>query len=199
MKIGLQEINKIINDCKKTGFDVKMNDIAYVILVDNFKDKSIPYKILFDKDTPENEIDKYNNSKNIKFLKKYISTNVLEKIDISKTKKKDSKYADLTFEENKDAMIKMISELKQKYDEKQLEYKDYAKMVADLRIKLNDKFSVTEKQDNQHIIVYKKYNDICMCGREIYRPTKEDIIEDLRKEYKLIPKSKIDNGGENYE
>lgn len=187
MKIGISEINKIIEDLKGMGHELKMSDIAYAYLLQFFKDKNIAYTILFGKGVSDSDINRYDTSAKMKLLKKYIKSNFFnstnkEEQDVKK------KYADITFEENKDAMIKMIDELKVALDEGKLEYKDYAKMVTDLRTKLNDKFSVSEKQDDHMIMVYKKYNDICACGREIYRPTKEDIMEDLLKEYDLIPK-----------
>ena len=200
MKIGLDELNRLIEDCKAVGFEVKMGDIIYALCVDDFKDKSIPYKSLFDKNATDKEIRAYNKHKYTKFLKKYIDTNLLNKEEaVSKSEEKDvtQKYADMTFEENKDAMIKMIDELKEALDEGKIEYKDYAKMVTDLRTKLNDKFSVSEKQDDQRVIVYKKYNDICVCGREIYRPTRDDIIEDLKKTYDLVPKGNLEEEEDN--
>lgn len=195
MKIGLAEITKLIEDCKAVGFDVKMGDIIYALCVDDFKDKSIPYKTLFDKNATDKDIRAYNKHKYTKFLKKYIDTNLLQKEDtFNDTEEKDvtQKYADMTFEENKDAMIKMIDELKIALDEGKIEYKDYAKMVTDLRTKLNDKFSVTEKQDDQRIIVYAKFNHICeWTHKECYLQTKEyamkhwGLIEDPERKVKL--------------
>ena len=195
MKIGLVEITKLIEDCKAGGFDVKMGDIIYALCVDDFKDKSIPYKTLFDKNATDKDIRAYNKHKYTKFLKKYIDSNFLQKEDIlNDTEEKDvtQKYADMTFEENKDAMIKMIDELKIALDEGKIEYKDYAKMVTDLRTKLNDKFSVTEKQDDQRIIVYAKFNHICeWTHKECYLQTKEyamrhwGLIEDPERKVKL--------------
>lgn len=189
MKIGIEQINKIIEDVKAVGYELKMSDIAYASLLQFFKDRDVVYKMLFGKGVADSDIKRYDTSQKMKFLKKYLSSNFFG--DSSKEEDVKKKYADITFEENKDAMIKMIDELKSALDDGKLEYKDYAKMVTDLRTKLNDKFSVTEKQDDHKIIVYKKYNDICACGREIYRPTKEDIMEDLSKEYDLVPKNKI--------
>ena len=195
MKIGLVEITKLIEDCKAVGFDVKMGDIIYALCVDDFKDKSIPYKSLFDKNATDKDIRAYNKHKYTKFLKKYIDSTFLQKEDIlNDTEEKDvtQKYADMTFEENKDAMIKMIDELKIALDEGKIEYKDYAKMVTDLRTKLNDKFSVTEKQDDQRIIVYAKFNHICeWTHKECYLQTKEyamkhwGLIEDPERKVKL--------------
>lgn len=195
MKLGLGEISRIIEDCKKVGFDVKMSDIIYALCVDDFKDKSIPYKTLFDKNATDKEVRAYNKNKYSKFLKKYVDTNFKENgtvINLGEEKDITQKYADMTFEENKDAMIKMIDELKAALDEGKIEYKDYAKMVTDLRTKLNDKFSVSEKQDEQRVIVFTKFNHICeWTKKECYLQTKEyamkhwGLIEDPNKEVKL--------------
>lgn len=204
MKIGLVELTKLIEDCKRVGFDVKMSDIAYVMLVDYFKDKSIPYKILFNKETSEKEIRDYNKNKYTRFLKKYIDTNFLRKEeDILNQGKNDNsqKYEDISFEENKDAIIKLISEAEEKYKKHEIEWDKYSDRVSKLRIALNDRFKVSEKKDEQRVIVYKKYNDICVCGREIYRPTRDDIIEDLKLTYDLVPKqvNTEEENGENNE
>lgn len=193
MKIGLGDISKLIEDCKKVGFDVKMSDIIYALCVDDFKDKSIPYKTLFDKNATDKEVKAYNRNKYSKFLKKYIDTNFLQKeviYDID-DKKDSQKYADLSFEENKDAMIKMIDELKNAYDEGKIEYKDYSDRVSKLRIALNDKFKVAENQDDQKIIVYSNYDTICpYCHHEVRSKSAEDAIEEIKKIYELVPKVK---------
>lgn len=196
MKIGIVEITKLIEDCKAVGFDVRMADIVYAICVGNFKDKSILYKTLFNKDTPEKEIRAYNRNKYVKFLRKYVDSNFLNKkeeiINIKGESDTSKKYEDITFEENKDAMIRMISDLKDALDEGKIEYKDYSDRVSKLRIALNDKFSVSEKQNNQQVIVYAKFNHICeWTHKECYLQTKEyamkrwGLIEDPNKKVKL--------------
>lgn len=189
MAVTVEDISKIIEDGNKLNHDIRVGDIMYILLLREVKEKNVVYASLFGKGFTDDILNKYDKSPKIKFLRKYIKTNYTNKKDSSDSTDVEQKYADMTFEENKDAMIKMIDDLKDALDDGRIEYKDYAKMVTDLRTKLNDKFSVSEKQDEQRIIVYKKYNDICVCGREIYRPTKDDIIEDLKKEYDLVPKN----------
>lgn len=200
MKIGLDELNRLIEDCKSVGFEVKMGDIIYALCVDDFKDKSIPYKSLFDKNATDKEIRAYNKHKYTKFLKKYIDTNLLHKEEaVSKSEEKDvtQKYEDISFEENKDAIIKMIAEAEKKYADGEIEWDKYSDRVSKLRIALKDKFEVAKTQEDQRIIVYKNYNDICVCGREIYRPTRDDIIEDLKKTYDLVPKGNLEEEEDN--
>lgn len=185
MNLDIKDITAIINDGKKLGHEVKVGDIAFSLLCNSISDTKIAFAVLFGKDFSDKDIEKYQKSKKISYVNSYIKANFMSEGGAISSKKEE-----LTFEENKAAMISMIDELKEKYNDGMLEYKDYAKMVADLRIKLNDKFNITGKEDESRVVVYKKYNDICVCGREIYKPTKEDIIEELEKEYDLVPKQK---------
>ena len=66
----------------------------------------------------------------------------------------------------------------------EIEKKDGLKILTDISVKLNDKFSVNDTNNQRVVIVNKKFNAICDCGREIYVPTKEDLME----KYNLIEK-----------
>ena len=193
MKLGIGEINKTIQDCKSMGFDLRMADIMYVFAFQGFKDKNIVYATLFGKGASDSVVNEYDSSKKIKFLKKYMRSNFFKDSLNEPVSKKE--YEDITFEENKEALIKLLGRIQTMATSGEIEKKDAVKLETDIRTKLNDKFAVSEKQDEQRVVVLKKYNDICVCGREIYRPTRDDIIEDLKKEYDLVPKKK-DNGNE---
>lgn len=194
MKIGVNEINKTIEDCKSMGFDLRMADMFYTFALQGFKDKNIVYAVLFGKGATEEEVDEYDTSKKIKFLKKYMRTNFFnddKKDDVPI--KSNKQYEDITFEENKDAMIKMIYETEVAYKDGKIEYKDYSDRITKLRIALNDKFSVSEKQDEQRIIIYPKFNTICERTKtECWLQTKEfamehwGLIEDPNKGKKNI-------------
>lgn len=188
MKIGLPEITKMIQDSKAVGYDITMKDISYVVMMESFEDKEVVYTILFGKESGETVTD-YESTKKMKFLKKYIKTNFVKTKKDSDAK---SSLTDMSFEENKEQLIKNLQTIKEMRDKGELDAKDFIKLDIEIRTKLNDKFAVSEKQDDQRVIVYKKYNDICVCGREIYRPTRDDIIEDLQKEYDLVPKKKTE-------
>lgn len=190
MKIGLTEITKTIEDCRGQGYDLKMNEIAYVFLLQYFKDKNIVYKILFGSEASDAEISKFDTSAKMKFLKKYLKANYIKGKEEDNV---DSQYSDISFEDNKEAMIKMIEEAEKKYKNNEIEWDKYSDRVSKLRIALNDKFKVSEKLDEQRIIVNNKYNDICpYCHHEIRSKEAEDAIREIKEKYDLVPKQKTE-------
>ena len=72
---------------------------------------------------------------------------------------------DISFEENKAEILNLIKATKQAFENGEIEAKDALKIEADLRVKLNDKFSVTEDVKDQIVVVNQKYDAICgRCG-----------------------------------
>lgn len=176
-----EKIENIINECKKVGHDIRIRDISYVLLCRFIQDKHIVYKSIFGASTNDAEIDIYDQSKHISFLKSY-----LKDIEPSGNKTRKRKDSDISFDENKEEMIKLIKEAQDALERGEMEAKDALKIQADLRVKLNDKFAVKEESQEQLVVVQKKYNAICSCGRELYIPTKEDLME----QYDLIENKK---------
>ena len=192
MKIGVNEINKTIEDCKSMGFDLRMADMFYTFALQGFKDKSIVYAVLFGKGATEEDVDEYDTSKKIKFLKKYMKSNFFgNEVDRPVDEKKQ--YDDISFEENKAYMLKLKKDTEEAMEKGDIEKKDGLKILADLSVKLNDKFAVSEKQDEQRIIIYPKFNTICERTKtECWLQTKEfamehwGLIEDPNKGKKNI-------------
>lgn len=174
--ISNEDLNKIIEKAQKDGYFIKVRDISYVILRNCFEDYSVAYISLYggmDKD----EIEKYENSKEIAYLKKVVSKYI--------HKRKGAKEGDITFEENKAYMLKLKADTERAMANGEIETKDGLKILADISVKLNDKFSVSDMTKEQLIFVNIKYNSICeKCGAELYIPTKEDLM----KTYNLIEK-----------
>lgn len=174
--ISNEDLNKIIEKAQKDGYFIKVRDISYVILRNCFEDYSVAYISLYggmDKD----EIEKYENSKEIAYLKKVVSKYI--------HKRKGAKEGDITFEENKAYMLKLKADTEKAMADGEIETKDGLKILADISVKLNDKFAVSDMTKEQLIFVNIKYNSICdKCGAELYIPTKEDLM----KTYNLIEK-----------
>lgn len=185
-----EQIKNIIDDCSKEGYNISTRDISYVFLCRVYSDKRTVYKILFGKDKNFNldYVDTYHQTNAITYLNTYIDINYSNKEQESKKKsKKPKNEKDISFEENKAEIIKLIEDTKKALEEGEIEAKDALKIQADLRVKLNDKFNVAEDVAEQLVIVNCKFNNICSgCGREIYIPTKEDLIE----KYNLIENNK---------
>ena len=106
--------------------------------------------------------------------------NLNDDVGAKKKKKKASSDDDISFEENKAEIVNLIKATKQAFENGEIEAKDALKIEADLRVKLNDKFSVTEDVKDQIVVVNQKYDAICSrCGCEVARRpiSKEEAME----------------------
>lgn len=197
-KISIEDFNKILSDAKKMGHSLRMSDIFYTFELQRFESKNIVYTVLFGKGSKQEEIDNYDNSNKIKFLKKYINVNYPisssdrnEQLKRGRKKKVVEDHEDITFEENKAYMLKLKKETEEAIKKGEIEKKDGLKILADLSVKLNDKFAVSEKQDEQRIEVVTKFNTVCPHTRkECWVQTKEyamkhwGLIEEKNNEQK---------------
>lgn len=178
-----EDYTKIIETCKKDGYDVRIRDIAFCVLVESIEDKNVCFQVIFGKSN-EDVFENYVNSKKIIYLSDIIKNSYLSKLDIQ-SRIAAEPTSTLSLEENREEMIKLLSEIDEALAEKKIEYKDALKYKTDIRTKLNDKFGVNESSEDNRVVVYKKFNSICRCGREIYVPTKEDLME----KYNLVEKN----------
>lgn len=180
MIINQELLSNIVSECKTAGHDVKVRDICFVLLCRFFNDKSIAYRSLFDNYGTESEavINEYAKSKKISFL-----TNHLKPFsERQETKKKRKEGEDISFDENLAYMLKIKKDTEEALAKGEIDKKDGLKILADITVKLNDKFNINEEIKEQMVVVNSKYNNVCeYCGHEIYVPTKEDLI----KEYNL--------------
>lgn len=171
---------KIISDCKESGYEVKVRDVMFCLLKNVVEDSDVIYNSLFGKTDEAKCITDYEKSKPIRFLDKYIKANYNNKQnDTDNTKKKKISEEDISFEENKAELIKMLKDIDDAMNDGQIEVKDAMKMKVDIRTKLNDKFGASEKSDEQRIVVVPpKFNHICEKTRtECWLQTKEYAME----------------------
>lgn len=154
------------------GFAISVRDISYIILCRNYEDDIVAYKSLFG-DGSETEILYYKQSAPIVELGKLMAENLGW-----------NSKEDITFEENKAYMLKLKADTERAMEAGDIEKKDGLKILTDISTKLNDKFGAKEEMKDQMVVVECKFNSVCSCGREIYIPTKEDLM----KKYNLIEK-----------
>lgn len=189
-------IDKIIDDAKKHGYDVRIRDVGYAILCAKLDDPNMAYMLIFGDD---GNFETFSKLDRIKYLVRYFQSEQLQAKEkdeaaeiaklIAKSKgKKTSADNDgsMTFEENREGIeqqLREIVELKKEAmsDEGGTDLKTLAllqKTEADLRVKLNDKFGAAEKTAEQYIIVQPKFNTICEhTRRECWVQTKEFAME----------------------
>lgn len=179
------QIKDTINDCAKAGHTVSVRDIMYAILCYHVEDPLVAYKSIFgnDSDYCQEYLDTYDNTAMMSFLKTYVEMSLID----SKKKKNCKSGEDITFEENKAYMLNLKKQTEEAMANGDIDKKDGLKILADISVKLNDRFKVASDEIEQRIIVQTKYNAICgKCGSELYIPTKEVLME----KYNLIENNK---------
>lgn len=81
-------------------------------------------------------------------------------------------------EENRSELIRMIDEIQTSMVTGEIEKKDGLKMIADIRVKLNDKFEIEDAEAHQRLIVVpQKHDMVCRyTNRECMFPPKEECM-----------------------
>lgn len=180
MELTIEKVGEILTRASENGLNLKVRDISYILLTRYFEDKSYAYRVCFgaDVDYSGDAIQEYESGEGYKFLKAIL--NEVREGGFA------SRYAeDITFEENKAYMLKLKKDTEEAMDRGELEAKDGLKILADLSVKLNDKFQVNSEVKDQIVQVYAKYDDVCSyCQHEVARRpmTKEEAM----KEFDLI-------------
>lgn len=164
-----EQIKKTIEHFKESGDTIRVRDIAYTLLSKMFADSKTAYQCLFGSEG----YDEYADDEMRDKLEQYLSD-----AGYIRSVSTDDDSGEITFEENKKEMERLLAKTQQAMDDGLVDPKDALKIMADIRVKLNDKFKVESKKQDRMIIVEKKYNHICERYRcECYLPTKEDLME----------------------
>lgn len=187
------DVKKIIEDCNASGYEIRVKDIAYCLLKSKIDEIDIVYNCIFNKCTDMNVISNYDKNKRIRFLEKYIKANYLSNVETApQNETQDAELLEnISFEENKAALVRRLNKVIQWGDNGELSKERATKLEVEIRKIINDKFGVTDKSEEQKIVVLSKYNDICpYCRHEIRRKTDEDMLAEIKEQYDLIPKVK---------
>lgn len=179
--ISNEQIKKAIEDCARANHTISVRDISYVLLSMQFDDSLVAYKCVFGNDYDYNQDyhATYDQTSTMTYLKSYVEYTLLN------DKKKKKKTEDISFEENKEAIINLIKETKEKEERGEIDAKQSLDLQTKLRVTLNDKFKVQSDETEQIVQVFSKFNAICECGKEIYVPTKEELMA----KYNLVEKN----------
>ena len=180
MELTVEKVGEILTNASSHGANLKVRDIAYVLLRRYFDDRSYAWRVCFSEaDYDEKTIDAYEDGVGYQFLREVLAE-VRDRGGLLYDE-------DITFEENKAYMLKLKRDTEMAMEAGDLEKKDGLKILSDLSVKLNDKFSVQAEVKDQMVIVEHKYNDICpYCQHEVAsKPmTKEEAMATYNlKEY----------------
>lgn len=173
MELTVEKVGEILTNASSQGANLKVRDIAYVLLRRYFDDRSYAWRVCFtDADYDEKTIDAYEEGIGYQFLREVLAE-VRDRGGLLYDE-------DITFEENKAYMLKLKRDTEMAMEAGDLEKKDGLKILSDLSVKLNDRFQVQAQVKDQMVVVNAKYTDVCeYCGRETApRPmTKEEAME----------------------
>lgn len=180
MELTIEKVGEILTNASSQGANLKVRDIAYVLLRRYFDDRSYAWRVCFtDADYDEKTIDTYEEGTGYLFLREVLAE-VRDRGGLLYDE-------DITFEENKAYMLKLKRDTEMAMEAGELEKKDGLKILSDLSVKLNDRFQVQAQVKDQMVIVEQKYNDICpRCQTEISRRTMTK--EEAMREYNLMEK-----------
>ena len=180
------DVHQFIADLQEVGREARVRDVAYAVLKKFIGDPLIPYMVVFSPKCSQADVNAYEND-NIKA----VISRVFSKIDSDTDIAIDDET--VSFTENRAALVRMLNELPMKIEEGAISYKDGAKLEADIRVKLNSHFSVTEEDKGTIVVVPMKFNKICPhTQRECYEMTKEYAM----KQFHLIPDPAYTNENE---
>lgn len=169
-----EKILECIKQVKDEGHDVKMRDACYCLLLHEMSDYSIAYKSLFGTNDSDSDIEAYHNSDKIKLLKRAIN-----KASASMHASEAKEYEDISFDENKEAMVRLLKKLDSDVASGIVDVEKAYAIETNIRKELVSRFATTKKIDEQVIQVEAKYNDICpYCNHEVRAKvlTKEEAI-----------------------
>lgn len=147
-----EQIKKTIEHFKESGETIRVRDIAYTLLSKMFADSKTAYQCLFGTEGYDEYADDEMRSK----LEQYLSD-----AGYIRSVSTDDDSGEITFEENKKEMERLLAKTQQAMDDGLVDPKDGLKIMAQIRVQLNDKFKVESKKQDRMIVVERKFDYIC--------------------------------------
>lgn len=182
--ITSKNIEAIFADCSDLGYEVEYKDILYCLISDMFEEPSLAYQIVFG-DTIEDakiKVMAYSNLGKITFLRAHL-TLYSQKEKPTRNKKETT----ITYDENLVEFLAIRQDIKDQMAMGKIDPLGGNKALADMSVKLNDRFKINDDNKGQIVVVETKYNDVCSyCQHEVARApiTKEEAM----KMYNLVEK-----------
>lgn len=176
-----EQIKATIEHFKEQGETIRVRDIAYTLLSKMFADNKTAYQCLFGSEG----YDEYSEEEMRSKLEQYMSDE-----GYIRSVSTDADTGGITFEQNRREMEILLEKTQKAMDKGLVDPKDALKIMADIRVKLNDKFKVESKQQDRMIVVERKFSFVCPTTRkECYQLDKDFAM----KKWNLIENTQ-DNG-----
>ena len=171
MKITSDDMKRLRATMAHEWPDLRVTDVAFAVLCETFEDDAVAVAVAYREKAPANGEESKAFSPRAQALRKAVHQIVFGAVGQEDT---------ISKEENRSELIRMIDEIQAGMDNGEIEKKDGLKMIADIRVKLNDKFEIEERSEGRQrlIIVPQKRDMICRyTNRECMNwPTREACI-----------------------
>ncbi|MBO7684840.1 MAG: hypothetical protein J6Y20_04735 [Lachnospiraceae bacterium] len=169
MELTSQQVKEIVQGLRSRGLDARLRDVSFVVLASVFGDEALAFRAIFG-DRPQCPLEEYLEQPMVQEVKASIAA-------ASPSSDEPAEAQAISFDDLKDGLIadmRALEELREAKDEKGvpvLDPKEMAQVVArlaDIRVKLTEKFNTTERVIEQRVVVDQKFDSVCpWCGREI--------------------------------
>lgn len=172
MVLTSQQVRDIVVGMRSRGLDVGLRDVSFAVLASVYGDESLAFRALFG-DAPEIPVEEYLAMPKVAEVKKAV-------LDEQPDNGEVTGGTVISFDDLKEGLIadmRALEKLRDSADDEgnpTLEAKEMAQVVgriADIRVKLTEKFNTTERVVEQRVVVEQKFSSICpYCNREIALP-----------------------------
>lgn len=147
--LGEKDIAFILDNLRAEYNNADEREITFVALCSLYKDKKKAFHIAYRCDYGKDIKALYNSAR----IKK--TREMLKQFGIGGVTSEG-----VSKEQNKEALIKMIPQINAAMEDGSIEPDKGLKMIADIRVKLNDKFEMEESAEKKRIIIVPAKHDI---------------------------------------
>lgn len=170
------QVRDLVVGMRSRGLDIGLRDVSFAVLSKVYGDDVLAFRSTFG-DTPETPIEEYLAQPRIEALLSETEPFFPDEQNI------------ISFDELKSGLIDDLRALERLRDatdnegNSPLDAKEMATVVAriaDIRVKLTEKFNTTERVVEQRVVVEQKYTSVCpYCHHEIALPPSENQTKTL--------------------
>lgn len=169
MELTPQQVKDIVLGLRDRGMDVVLRDVSFVVLASVYGDESLAFRAIFG-GSPDVDEESYLALPKLLEVRKAV-------LAAQPERPAESSGDAVSFDDLKEGLIadmRALEELRDLKDDEgrsALDAKELATVVAriaDIRVKLTEKFNTTERVVEQRVVVNQKFNSVCSwCGHEI--------------------------------
>lgn len=170
-------VRRIIAGMQDNGYKACLRDIAYVLLCMHIGDRQLAYLAAFGENMDSGKVADYSEADRMYTLSKLIREEIGKAYEVKQNpddrKDEDGKPDGMSYDEVKAGLEDDLRRLiairdNMKDDADPREAATIAGRIADIRMKLVERFGTQSKSEEGRIVVLQKFNDICpYCHREI--------------------------------